>query len=131
VFEKIFVVAAVIAISSMAQADKDRDIQAQVAAGEKVYMSKGCYGCHGTRGEGIGDYPVLAGRSEEDLMDKLRLLRQGEGHTAKRQLMIPFAKGLTEKEMAAVTAFLARQNPHAEEDESLETPEDILGGSDM
>ncbi|WP_353662238.1 c-type cytochrome [Hydrogenimonas sp. SS33] len=99
--------------------------------GEQIYMSKGCYGCHGTHGEGIGDYPRLAGRSQAELMRLLEQLKKGIGHTSKREMMIPFAQALDEAQMKAVTRFLSAQNPHAEEDESLRTPEDILGGSDM
>ncbi|WP_201352850.1 c-type cytochrome [Hydrogenimonas urashimensis] len=99
--------------------------------GEQIYMGKGCYGCHGTRGEGIGDYPRLAGRSRAELMRLLEQLKKGIGHTSKREMMIPFAKALDKAQMEAVTRYLSAQNPHAEEDESLETPEDILGGSDM
>ncbi|BDY13819.1 c-type cytochrome [Hydrogenimonas cancrithermarum] len=99
--------------------------------GERLYMSKGCYGCHGTYGEGIGDYPKLAGREIDELADRLHALQRGIGHTSKRDMMIPFAKSLHESEIEAIAKYLSFQQPDISEDESLETPEEILGGSDM
>ena len=77
--------------------------------GGRIYMSKGCYGCHGTSGEGIGDYPRLACRNAKELLEKLERLKRGIGHTSKRDMMIPFAKVLSLQEMEAVTDFLSRQ----------------------
>ena len=93
--------------------------------GEKIYMAMGCYGCHGVRGEGIGDYPRLGGRSAAYLIRKLHDLQKGIGHSSKRDLMIPFAKGLDESQIEAVSEYLSAIDPHGEEEE---VPEEILGG---
>jgi cytochrome c553 len=95
------------------------------SAGEKLYMAKGCYGCHGVSGEGIGGYPALACRPESELMRKLENLRRGIGHSDKRDMMIPFARALTPRQMEQITKFLSEACEGGDEEE---TPEDILGG---
>jgi cytochrome c553 len=101
---------------------------AAASEGEKIYMSKGCYGCHGVRGEGIGDYPKIAGRPAEYLMERLHDLQKGIGHTSKRDIMIPFAKALREKEIESVSEYLNRIDPHGDTGRGEDVPEEILGG---
>ena len=95
--------------------------------GEKIYMAKGCYGCHGTEAEGVNNYPRLACRSEADLLDKLHKLRRGIGHTDERDMMIPFAKALSEAQIKAVVKYLSRKCQESKEEE--EFPEELLGGN--
>ncbi len=95
--------------------------------GERIYMAKGCYGCHGTEAEGVNNYPRLACRSEGDLLDKLHKLRRGVGHSAEREMMIPFAKALSDAQMRAVVKYLSRKCEESEEEE--EFPEELLGGN--
>jgi len=94
--------------------------------GETIYITKGCYGCHGTKGEGIGDYPKLAGKAVEALIEKLHRLQRGIGQTSKRDLMIPFAKGLSEAEIQAVSHYLS----HIDQDSAKEpeVADEYLGG---
>ena len=94
--------------------------------GEGIYMAKGCYGCHGTGGEGVNNYPRLACRPQAELLERLKALRQGMGHTPEQDLMIPFAKDLSEKEMQEVTRYLSQKCGESEEER---IPEEILGGS--
>ncbi len=93
--------------------------------GEKLYNTLGCYGCHGLNGEGIGTYPKLSGKSASYLQRQLHRLKKGIGQTSKRNLMIPFAKALSEAEIEALVHYLASR---LEGRESEDTPDDILGG---
>jgi cytochrome c553 len=93
--------------------------------GERIYMSQGCYGCHGVRGEGIGDYPVVGGKPYAYLVKKLHALKRGIGHTSKRDLMIPFAKALDEEQVEAVSRYLSAIGEKRDEEE---VPPDVLGG---
>ena len=94
--------------------------------GEGIYMAKGCYGCHGSGGEGVNNYPRLACRPQSELMARLHALRKGAGHTPEEDLMVPFAKALSEKEMEAVTRYLSRLCEKREEEK---IPDYILGGN--
>ena len=94
--------------------------------GERLYMAKGCYGCHGSAGEGVNNYPRLACRPRSELMGRLRALREGRGYGFERDLMIPYAKSLSEKEMEEVTRYLSRRCGEQEEER---IPEEILGGN--
>ncbi|WOE71002.1 c-type cytochrome [Hydrogenimonas thermophila] len=93
--------------------------------GEKIYMTKGCYGCHGTKGEGIGTYPKLAGKPVTLLIEKLNKLKKGIGQTSKRDLMIPFAKALSKKEIEEVSKYLSLININ---DKGEDIADEYLGG---
>jgi len=66
--------------------------------GEKIYMTKGCYDCHGTK---------------------------GIGQTSKRDLMIPFAKALSKKEIEEVSKYLSLINTS---DKGEDIADEYLGG---
>ncbi len=97
--------------------------------GERLYIRHGCYGCHGASGEGVNGFPRLAGKPRSYLVGRLQALKSGRGGGKRKEMMIPYAKALDEKEIEAVAAYLA--SPAKESEESLEVPEDILGGSNM
>ncbi len=99
------------------------------AEGERVYLSHGCYGCHGVSGEGVNNFPRLSGKSAAYLAERLKALKKGKGRTPKKEIMVPYAKALDEKQIEAVSAYLASAADAS--DENLEVPEDILGGSNM
>ena len=88
--------------------------------GEKIYMSMGCYGCHGIKGEGIGDYPKIGGKPTTYLVKKLHNLQNGIGYSSKRDMMIPFAKGLNDAQIDAVSRYLSRIDQHTPEEVSSE-----------
>ncbi|WP_300367265.1 c-type cytochrome [Hydrogenimonas sp.] len=98
---------------------------ALASEGEKIYMGMGCYGCHGVKGEGIGDYPKIGGKPIGYLVKKLHDLQQGIGYSSKRDMMIPFAKGLNEKQIKTVSHYLSTIDRHGQE---KDVPEEILGG---
>lgn len=75
--------------------------------GKNLYFSKGCSGCHGISATGTNAYPPLAYRRKPFLVSKLKNYRLKQGTTQQSQLMIPFAMGLSDKEIDALTTFLS------------------------
>jgi cytochrome c553 len=75
--------------------------------GKKLYFSKGCNGCHGISATGSNLYPALAFRRKPFLVYKLKEYRAKRGSTQQSQMMIPFATGLSDKEIDALSTFLS------------------------
>lgn len=75
--------------------------------GKNLYFSKGCSGCHGISASGTNLYPALAYRRQPFLASKLKNYRAKQGTTQQSQMMIPFAMGLSDKEIEALTTFLS------------------------
>lgn len=75
--------------------------------GKKLYFSKGCNGCHGITASGTNQYPPLAFRHKPFLEHKLKEYRAKRGATQLSQMMIPFAMGLNDSEINALTTFLS------------------------
>ncbi len=75
-------------------------------AGQKLYFAKGCNGCHGVKGEGMHNYPMLANQNKGYLAKKLRFFRAGNSNNQQQELMIGFAQDLTDEEIDAITTFL-------------------------
>lgn len=75
--------------------------------GKNFYFAKGCSGCHGVSAGGTNQYPALAYRRKPFLMNKLKNYRLKLATTQQSQLMIPFAMGLSDKEIDALTTFLS------------------------
>ncbi len=96
--------------------------------GERLYIEHGCYGCHGSLGEGINGYPKLARKPIEYLARRLHDFKSGKAKGSRKEMMIPYARALSEKEIEALSAFLAFIPEETKE--SMEVPEEILG-SDM
>ncbi len=63
-----------------------------------------CMGCHGVNGKSPGSIPSLAGRSEQDLRDKMQAFKDGSRPAT---VMDRIAKGYTNAEIAAVSRFFA------------------------
>ncbi len=75
--------------------------------GKNLYFSKGCSGCHGISASGSNLYPALAYRRKPFLTSKLKNYRSKQGTTQQSQMMIPFAMGLSDNEIEALTTFLS------------------------
>ena len=71
-------------------------------------LAASCAICHGTSGMNAGGMPNLAGQSKEALARHLRDFRAG---TRPATIMHQIAKGLTEEQIEAVTAYWAAQKP--------------------
>lgn len=78
--------------------------------GKKLYFEKGCNGCHGISAGGSGQYPALAYRRKPFLIDKLKGYRSKQGTTQLSQMMIPFALGLSDVQIDALTTFFSQYN---------------------
>ncbi|BBG66164.1 cytochrome c, class I [Hydrogenimonas sp.] len=96
------------------------------SAGERLYMSMGCYGCHGVSGEGVNDFPKLAGKPADYLKERLKELKKGVGHTSRKEMMVPYAKALSDEQIDEVSAYLSSSG--SSDEESMEVPEEIMGG---
>ena len=75
--------------------------------GKRIYTGKGCYGCHGITGGGSGNYPALANKSENYLINKLTLYKNGEIKTVGADAMNPFAQSLSESDIKEVSKYLS------------------------
>jgi cytochrome c553 len=75
--------------------------------GKKLYFEKGCSGCHGISASGAGEYPALAFRRKEFLEYKLKEFRAKHATSQLSQMMIPFALGLSDKQINALTTFFS------------------------
>lgn len=83
--------------------------------GKKLYFSKGCNGCHGVGAAGTNIYPALAYRRKAFLLYRLKQLRSKQGNTQLAQMMIPFAMGLNDSQIDALTTFLSDYHEHSKE----------------
>ncbi len=76
-------------------------------AGASAYMAKGCVGCHGVSGkQPIADYPAIGGKPAEYLTTELNKFRSGERNNP---IMMPMAAGLSDADVANLSAYLATQ----------------------
>lgn len=73
-----------------------------VSAGEA--KAANCAGCHGAKGEGVGDNPPLAGLDETYHIEQLKAFKSGERESAMMQM---FASQLSEEDMADIAAYYA------------------------
>lgn len=76
--------------------------------GQKLYQDT-CAACHGDNGISIAPiYPNVAGQKEEYLNEQMRAYRDG---TRKNDIMAPMAQGLSNIDIAHLSAFIARLRP--------------------
>jgi cytochrome c553 len=73
--------------------------------GKTLYMQKGCYSCHGTKAEGMHNYPRLANRAKGYLTYKLTKFKNRESDNQQQEMMIPFAVGLSDAEIDFMTTY--------------------------
>ena len=74
--------------------------------GKSLYMQKGCYGCHGTKAEGMNNYPRLANRAKGFLIYKLKRFRSKISDNQQQEMMIPFAMPLSDEDINDIVTFL-------------------------
>ena len=72
-------------------------------------IASNCAACHGTHGVSVGGMSTLAGRSQAQLLQIMREFRDGKRPAT---IMHQLAKGYTEAQLEAVTAFLSAQKPN-------------------
>jgi sulfide dehydrogenase cytochrome subunit len=72
-------------------------------------LASNCANCHGTNGNSVGGMPGLAGRSRAELLQTLREYRDGKRPAT---IMHQLAKGYSDAQLEAVSAFLSAQKPN-------------------
>ncbi len=98
-------------------------------AGKVLYFEKGCNGCHGTKAEGMTNYPALANRAKGFLAYKLRRFRSEISDKQIQEMMIPFAIGLSDREIDLLTTFLNEYVDEQTERYDIEFATEGDGGS--
>jgi cytochrome c553 len=71
-----------------------------------------CAACHGPEGQG-GIGPTLAGRSADNIIDKLLTYKRGETVGAQSFLMWPQAQGLTDGQIGMIGVFVQEGFPES------------------
>ncbi|HSP56843.1 MAG TPA: cytochrome c [Halomonas sp.] len=80
------------------------------AAGEGKVAA--CAACHGTDGKGTAPiYPNLAGQSAAYLESAMKAYRDGERGGGMSALMMPQAQGLSDEDIADMSAYYASLEP--------------------
>lgn len=69
-----------------------------------------CAACHGPEGQG-GIGPALAGKSADDIIEKLVMYKRGMTIGAQSALMWPQAKGLTDGQIGTIGVFVQEGFP--------------------
>ena len=98
--------------------------------GKVLYMEKGCYSCHGTKAEGMHNYPRLANRAKGYLSYKLKRFRDKLSDNQQQEMMIAFAVGLSDDDIENLTTYFYEykdDETREEYDDSFQTHGD--GGS--
>ena len=93
-------------------------------------MQKGCYSCHGHKAEGMHAYPSLANRAKGYMTYKLKRFRSKISDNQQQEMMIPFAVGLSDKDIDNLTTFFTDyvdEDSGEKYDDSFQTSGD--GGS--
>jgi cytochrome c553 len=101
----------------------------QNITGEQIYNKKGCYGCHGAKGEGVGNYPKLAGKSVYYLTKKLQGYKNKTIHSNRAPIMQSFAAPLTYQEIQALAKFLKNLSNKKEKPQERYFEDYIIGDS--
>src|SRR6185295_9615313 len=78
-----------------------------LALGEKVAADGKCGTCHGAEYKGKGDVPRLAGQHSVYLIRQLKDMQTGARKDKNVAVMKPIVDKLSDREMVAVSAYLA------------------------
>jgi len=74
--------------------------------GKELYIKNGCYGCHGTKLEGLHRYPYLANRAKGYMSYKLKRFRSKLSDNQQQEMMIPFAVGLSDEDIENLSVYM-------------------------
>ncbi len=74
--------------------------------GQKLYIKNACYSCHGNKLEGMNSYPHLANRAQGYLAYRLKRFRDGLADTQAQEMMIVYAKDLSDKDIDSLTIYM-------------------------
>jgi cytochrome c len=97
--------------SDFAGALTAESVSADIAAGEKLYKSKACMGCHGKAGKKpqLDNYPVLAYQNALYLEEQTKMIRDGQRSSGMSSIMSASVQGLTDEEIKQISLYLASQ----------------------
>lgn len=73
----------------------------------KIKYGGVCAGCHGQQGQGMANFPKLAGQSADVLAAKLRDYKAGKTLGAQTAIMAPTAQGLSDSDIDALAKYIA------------------------
>ena len=73
----------------------------------KALFDSSCMSCHGVRGEGIGNFPKLAGMAADAFTAKIRDYRAGKQMGTQTAVMAPNAKKLSDDQISSLAAYVA------------------------
>jgi len=76
----------------------------QTAAAQAPLAAQGCLGCHGVGGAGAGGTPGIAGRDAGEIAAIMHAFRDNQRPGT---IMGRIARGYTEAEIAAISAYFA------------------------
>ncbi len=97
--------------------------------GQMIYNKYGCYGCHGSNAEGNGDYPRLASKKKAYLIKRLKGYRDGTITSNRANIMRPYAKKLSDKDIEALAEFLSKKIYMNEQPDEKYYEEFLVGDS--
>ncbi len=103
--KKILLICLVVSVGFSQDSLKEKKVD-----GKLIYMKNGCYGCHGVDAKGDKDFPSLAGKSKSVLIKKLTLYKEEKINSNRSNIMKPFAKALSKKEIESLADFLSKIN---------------------
>jgi cytochrome c553 len=83
-------------------------------------MEKGCFSCHGSKLEGVHEYPYLANRAKGFLTYKLKRFRDKKSDNQQQELMIAFATSLSDADIKNLVTYMSEYV----EDENRESYDD-------
>lgn len=89
-------------------------MEAQAAGDPEAGKDKitSCVACHGTDGMGTAPiYPNLAGQSATYMESAMKAYRDGQRGGGMSALMTPQAKGLSDEDIADISAYYANLEP--------------------
>jgi cytochrome c553 len=82
-----------------------------LALGEKLATAGACGTCHGADYKGVGDVPRLAGQHTVYLIRQLKDMQTGARKDKNVALMKPIVEKLSDRDIVAVSAYLASRSP--------------------
>ena len=88
--------------------------------GNNLYTKYGCYGCHGIDAKGVGDYPKLANLPTSYIEKKLLEYKNGKVNSNRANIMKPFAKKLSKKDIEILAKYLHNLKNDSNEDRYYE-----------
>ena len=97
--------------------------------GEKLYTKHGCYGCHGINAEGTNNFPKLAGKSAYYIKKRLHGYKEDKINSNRANMMKPFAKALSDKEIEILANYLKNLGKKKRENEERYYEDYVVGDS--